>query len=92
MNSMSGQSRVAEKFKVATEKLEVPRQSVTEFMTVKESAEEMIRQSEEQRKELKLRDNRRNRLNEQISQLMNVMPKNPHSRLSNAVEATHGQK
>ena len=42
--------------------------SVTQFMATKERAEEMLRQSEEQRREAKADQLKSNRLNEQISQ------------------------
>ena len=47
--SKRDRDKIAEKLKVATEELEVLRNSVTQFMTTKERAEEMLRQSEVQR-------------------------------------------
>ena len=64
--------KIAGKLKVATEEWEVLRKSVTESMTTEERAEEVLRQSEEQRKGAEDDEQKTNRLNEQISQFRNV--------------------
>ena len=64
-----------------------------DFMTRKERAEEVLRQSEGQGKRTHDDEHKSNRLNEQISQLMNVTEQARESafRLSNTMEGYHGR-